>query len=191
MKKAVKPMITNWDIWESVTSKVEMPDGLDYSLKDHAEIPVKSYHCDVWNSLDYGSNEGIYLDIGLRFPQEKQVIRLGTFKTLEDNREAMRKMGCLLADLVCEINAYINSHIEDLERSGYTVWGMKEDGSKLYYSHLTADLNKAETAAKEELKNNKFAIIRENESLEEKVYCLGTNGELKLMKDPVSETKTF
>ena len=70
-------------------------------LGNSKTVEIKSYECNFWNSLNYGTSEGIYLDIGLEFRNpERTVIPLGTFKTLENNQEAMREMARLLADLI-------------------------------------------------------------------------------------------
>lgn len=114
---------TNVELFREVCKLVEFPKILDYYLPTSNICEIKSYECSIWNSLNYGGSEGIYLDIGLEFTDRK-IIRLGTFKTLNDNTEAMRAMGQLLADLVVAITGYINKNIDDFDWSGYAVRGL-------------------------------------------------------------------
>ena len=111
---------TNIELFREVCKLVELPKILDYYLPASDVCEIKNYECSIWNSLNYGGSEGIYLDIGLEFT-DHEIIRLGTFKTLDDNAEAMRIMGQLLADLVVAITRYINKNIDDFDWSGYAV----------------------------------------------------------------------
>ena len=97
--KRTKPY-TNKELFTELCARVDLPKILDYTLADSKTVEIKSYECNFWNSLNYGTSEGIYLDVGLEFLHPKHtVIPLGTFKTLEDSQEAMREMARLLADL--------------------------------------------------------------------------------------------
>ena len=42
--------------------KGKLPDILDYGLAANSPIPIKNYEYGLKNKLDYGGNEGIYLD---------------------------------------------------------------------------------------------------------------------------------
>lgn len=97
--KRTKPY-TNQEFFAELCKRVDLPRILDYSMASSKTVEIKSYECDFWNSMKYGTSEGIYLDIGLEFRNpERTVIPLGTFKTLDDSREAMREMARLLADM--------------------------------------------------------------------------------------------
>lgn len=84
--KRTKPY-TNKELFTELCARVDLPKILDYTLADSKTVEIKSYECNFWNSLNYGTSEGIYLDVGLEFLHPKHtVIPLGTFKTLEDSQ---------------------------------------------------------------------------------------------------------
>lgn len=130
--KRTKPY-TNQELFAELCKRVDLPRILDYSLASTEIMEVKSYECDFWNSLNYGTSEGIYLDIGLEFRNpERTVIPLGTFKTLEDSQEAMREMARLLADLICTTFHYMNEHLDDFDWTGYRIKGIGREAVELY-----------------------------------------------------------
>lgn len=85
-----------------------MPDILDYGLAARDTLPVTTAEFGLKSSLDYGGNEGIYLDLWVELPTDggKETGRLGTFKTLDEGEEAMHTMAALLADFIIEKYAY-------------------------------------------------------------------------------------
>ena len=60
------------------------------------------------SNLNYGGNEGIYLDLWIEYfnKGEKCQHGLGTFKTLYEDEKAMHRMAGLLADFVVEEQVY-------------------------------------------------------------------------------------
>lgn len=132
---------TNIELFREVCKLVELPKNLDYYLPASDVCEIKSYEYSIWNSLNYGGSEGIYLDIGLEFTDRK-IIRLGTFKTLDDSAEAMRIMGQLLADLVVAITGYINKNIDDFDWTGYAVRGFV-NGKPTSYGVIYSSLDRA------------------------------------------------
>ena len=60
-----KPMTTE-ELFEKIRGilkeKGRLPDILDYGLAANSPIPIKNYEYGLKNKLDYGGNEGIYLD---------------------------------------------------------------------------------------------------------------------------------
>lgn len=105
---------TNVELFQEICKIVELPNILDYSLATTDIREIRDYKCDIYNSLNYGINEGIYLDIGLEFPGKK-IIPLGTFKTLATHKEAIWTMGILLADLVRITTEFINANLDDFD----------------------------------------------------------------------------
>lgn len=132
---------TNIELFREVCKLVELPKILDYYLPASDVCEIKSYEYSTWNSLNYGGSEGIYLDIGLEFT-DHEIIRLGTFKTLNDNTEAMRTMGKLLADLVVAIAGFINKNIDDFDWTGYAVRGFV-NGKPTSYGIIYSSLDRA------------------------------------------------
>ena len=84
--------------------KGKLPDILDYGLATHSPVAIKNYEYGLKNKLDYGGNEGIYLDMWIEYTAEgkKCASGLGTFKTLRTDDEAMHIMAALLADFIIE-----------------------------------------------------------------------------------------
>lgn len=131
--KRTKPY-TNQEFFTELCARVDLPKILDYSLANSSNIEIRSYECSFWNSLNFGTNEGIYLEIGLEyFAPKHTVIPLGTFKTLETSQEAMRDMARLHADLTYVMYHFMNEHLEDFEWEGYRIRGIK-DGMKTSYA---------------------------------------------------------
>ena len=90
-----KPMTTEEyfnKVCEILKEKDMMPDILDYGLATHDPIPMKTYEFNIRNNLDYGGSEGIYLDIWIEYyeDKEKRISGVGTFKTLRDDKEAIK-----------------------------------------------------------------------------------------------------
>ena len=92
--------------------KGRMPEILDYHLPTFSPDLIPGPELILRGNLDYGASEGIYLDMEMDYLTggKKQKSDLGTFKTLQDDPEAMRIMGYLLADFIVEGYAFIRGH---------------------------------------------------------------------------------
>ena len=123
-----KTPYTNKELFQILCDRVTLPkEILDYAVPAQEELKIESYDWDVWNSLNFGTSEGIYLDIGAEFHHPShRIIRFGTFKTLQTDLGAMREMGRLLADLVYTTYDFVNNNLDDFEWSGYQVRGIKD-----------------------------------------------------------------
>lgn len=128
------------DLWEIIIKKLEdtgkYPQGfLDYDIFTGANREILTHQFTFGNSLEYGGSEGIYLTLYLvTYETGMQEARrqLGTFKTLESNDEAMRKMGVLLADFIILGTEFVNANLEDFTWTGYRVTPYKENGEPAY-----------------------------------------------------------
>lgn len=154
-----KPMTTAkyFDLLCSrLREKGEMPDGiLEYCLATCYPTPITTYEFTIRNSLNYGDNEGIYLDLMIEFydGERRRLLRgLGTCKTLHTSPDAMRKMSALLADFLVEDRSYVNSHLDDFTWSGVDVYALKENGDRSEWSYTC--------------KNEDTALKRKDELLE-------------------------
>jgi hypothetical protein len=47
--------------------KDKLPNILDYGLATHRPMPITNYEFDLKNNLNYGGNEGIYLDLWIEY----------------------------------------------------------------------------------------------------------------------------
>ncbi len=90
-------------IYDILKEKGRIPDILEYSHAAGSPAPIKTYEYELGSKLAYGGNEGIYLDIWMEHSKQKQ--RIGIFKTLHENSEAMHIMAGLLADFIIEEHA--------------------------------------------------------------------------------------
>lgn len=181
MKKSekAKPITTDEYfnlICRLLSGKGLMPDDLlDYRLAAHESVPIRTYEFNIRNNLEYGANEGIYLDIGIGYEEdgEQQIKRLGTFKTLRTDREAMRAMARLLADFLTEERDYVNSHLDDFTWTGMDVYVINTDGEKAGWTYTCPNMAAALRRKDELLKTHRRVAIRNNQTREMKIY----NGE--------------
>lgn len=65
-----KPMTTE-ELFEKIQGvlkeKGKLPDILDYGLATHRPVPITNYEFDLKSNLNYGGNEGIYLDLWIEY----------------------------------------------------------------------------------------------------------------------------
>lgn len=101
-------------IYGRLKEKEKLPDILDYGLASSPSVPVTDGEFGLKASLDYGGSEGIYLDLWVEMPVDGETVRrgLGTFKTLEEDPEAMHTMARLLADFILEKYGYVRENRE-------------------------------------------------------------------------------
>ncbi len=179
-----KPMTTEElfnEICRILKEKGRMPDILDYGLAAHSPVPVTNCEFDLKSNLDYGGNEGIYLDIWIEYSAEEKkcISGLGTFKTLNTNHEAMHTMAGLLADFIIEEYAYVNAHLDDftwgarhpvdagsartgVERRGADVHLADESGKQLSSGYSCRTMEAALKRKDEILKKYPEAVVRDN-----------------------------
>lgn len=161
-------------IYDILKEKGRIPDILDYGLATHRPVPVKTYEFDLVNKLVHGGSEGIYLDLWIEYlvNNEKQRKRLGTFKTLHEDNDAMYIMARLLADFIIEEQNYVNDHLDDFTWEGVDVYVLDENGKRYSWSCTCCDMETALRRKDELLKKYPQVVVRDNESRrEEKFVC--------------------
>lgn len=152
--------------------KGKLPDILDYGLATHSPVSITNYEYGLKNKLDYGGNEGIYLDLWIEYTADGKrcASGLGTFKTLRTDDEAMHVMATLLADFIIEEYAYVNAHLDDFTWEGVNVHVIEESGEKSKWGYSCGTM---EAALKRKdgllMKYNKV-IVRDNATRKEKIY---------------------
>ena len=148
--------------------KNECPNILDYGTAPL--YPILNDNFSLESELHYGGNEGIYLDIVLLDYENKRRI-LGTFKTLQESKDAMRIMATLGADFIVEGSSFIREHSDDFSWTGYNVYAIRADGhaAPLYYTLDNPE--KAMNRAKEILQQDsvQHVIIRDNGKKKDRV----------------------
>ena len=143
-----KPMTTA-DLFNEIKTilknKNMLPDILDYGIATSKPVPIRIYEFELKNNLDYGGSEGIYLDLWIEYYEDNEWLKsdIGTFKTLEDGREAMHAMAGLLADFIIEGTAYINANIDDFTWTGADVWAFDENGKRLDWCYSCSNMERA------------------------------------------------
>lgn len=124
-----KTPMTNGQLFDIINKQLEadglIPEILDYSAVDRDSIPIKSYSFDVIGVVNFGGNEGIYLDVYakgyVRNADAPETIRLGVYKTLDDSKAAFKIMSDLNAEFVFHARDYINAHLDDFDFIGWKV----------------------------------------------------------------------
>jgi hypothetical protein len=175
MAEAITKPMTTAELFEKVCEILnengQMPEILDYGLADSHPVPITTYEFEIRNNLDYGSSEGIYLDLWIeRYADgEKAQYRLGTFKTLDDSPEAMRTMAQLLADFIVAETRYVNKNLDDFTWEGADVYPI-ENGKKLDCGYSCSTMEAAKRRKDELLKKYDHVLIRNNKTRKESVY---------------------
>lgn len=170
-----KPMTTA-ELFENICGILKekglYPGILDYALAASTPKPITTYEYSFRNNLDYGGSEGIYLDLWIETDTDKGTKRdkMGTFKTLEDSRDAMHIMAKLLADFIVEESAYVNAHLDDFCWEGMKVSAFDGDGKELGWYYTSRDMEKALKRKDELLQKYPRVLIRDNATREEKSY---------------------
>ena len=108
------------ELFEEICKRITLPDILDYHLGSHSDIEITSYEFDFGNHLEFGGNEGIYLDMYAEFSDGKRH-NLGTFKTLREDRAALEQMAKLLSDFIFEGKWFVNQNLDDFTWEGFKV----------------------------------------------------------------------
>lgn len=157
---------------KKLKEKGMLPGILDYGLPENADILIKSYEWDLIGIVNFGSSEGIYLDLYCygNTGNEKDKIPVGTYKTLERSREAYKTMGALCADFVYECLDFVNSNMDDFTWKGYDVSVVKNSKKTPAYEvqEWARAMQCAEKLAKDE--NVGKVIVRDNATRKETEY---------------------
>lgn len=167
-----KPMTTA-DLFNEIKTilknKNMLPDILDYGIATSKPVPIRIYEFELKNNLDYGGSEGIYLDLWIEYFEDDGWVKndIGTFKTLEDSREAMHAMAGLLADFIIEGTAYINANIDDVTWTGADVRAFDENGKGLDWCYSCSNMERALEKKDELLKKYPQVAVRDNATRKE------------------------
>ncbi len=177
MKKQQKPITTAEFfnlICDNLRSKNRIPDNiLDYSLAAEWKAePIRTYEFSIRNNLDYGGNEGIYLDVWIEISEDgkRHAAELGTFKTLDTSPEAMSRMAQLLADFIIEENAYVNEHLDDFTWTGADVYALNDDGERTGWGFSCRTMEAALKRKDEMAATHPRVAVRDNATRKVTVY---------------------
>lgn len=118
---------TNTDLMNNVLELVKKNHCYDkakkimeyFHVESYKTMKISDYEFDFDAIVQFGSNEGIYIDCSIRGhfdenePSDKtQILHCGTFKTLGTSLEDMRIMGELAGSLVYFAKEYVNENLD-------------------------------------------------------------------------------
>lgn len=174
--KMTRPMTTKeyfQMIYHILCEKNKMPkELLEYGHAAGRPTPMTTGAFDLGHHLNYGESEGIYLDIWIEYDDnmQKQKARIGIFKTLRTDPEAMHRMAELLADFLIEGYSYVDSHLDDFTWEGVDVYPIQEDGIPNRWSFWCNTMEKALERKDKLLKSYPCVIVRDNVTRKETIY---------------------
>lgn len=169
-----RPMTTE-ELFGKVNSilkeKGKLPDILDYGHAASNPVPIKTYEFALGHCLDYGGNEGIYLDLWIEYMVENEERRaaIGTYKTLYEDDSAMHIMASLLADFIIEEHSYVNDNLDDFTWEGADVHALNENGDRMSWGYTCGTMEAALKRKDELLKNHQQVVVRDNATRKEKI----------------------
>lgn len=175
METLTEPMNTAeffTEICNILKEKGMMPAILDYALPVHSPVFIMTAEFEFKNNLDYGSSEGIYLDIWIIFDEDgrKEQQKIGTFKTLFEDYPAMEAMGKLLAGFIFEGYQYVNKNLDNFSWQGWEVYAFDDNGKKTDLSYSCNSIGNTIVKKDKFLDHYSKAVIRNNETRDEKIY---------------------
>lgn len=156
--------------------KNKLPDILDYGLATGNALPITNCEFDLRSNLAYGNSEGIYLDLWIEYFYEDENYRkdLGTFKTLQDSKEALHMMAALLADFIIELNAYVRANEDDFAWEGIYVYPVDGTGKRVGWWYSCSSMERALEKEDKLLEEYPQVAIRDNATRKEKIFCRDT-----------------
>lgn len=170
-----KPMTTEElfnKIQDILKEKGKLPAILDYGLATSSPVPIKMYEFDLVNKLAMGGSEGIYLDLWIEYyvNGNKEKRRLGTFKTLHEDNDAMYVMAGLLADFTIEGHAYVSEHLDDFTWEGVDVHALDKNGKRYSWGYTCCDMEAALQKKDKLLKKYPQVVVRDNTTRKEEMF---------------------
>lgn len=170
-----RPMTTKelfQKIRDILKEKGRLPDILDYGLATDKPISIRNCDFELKNNLDYGDNEGIYLNLWIvPFEDgEKRNCGLGIFKTLDRSDEAMHIMADLLADFIIETTSYVNRNQDDFTWEGADVRAFDGNGNLFNWYYSCGSMENALKRKDELLEKYPEVVVRDNATRKEKHF---------------------
>lgn len=172
-----RPMTTK-ELFEKICSILEekrmIPDILYYSLAVSNPVFILTYEFDLKSNLTYG-DEGIYLTLWMETLQDWKscISRLGIFKTLLEDRNAMHRMSGLLADFIVETYAYVNANLDDFTWEGVNVHPLDASGKKSGWGYSCSSMEMALEEKDILLKKYPYVLVRDNRTRKEERFRRG------------------
>ena len=120
---------------ENLKKQGLLPDILDYGIPGRDNLPIKTISWNTVGTVDFGGNEGIYLDICLEgdIGDKHDKVHIGTYKTLREDKDAFKAMGDLNAEFVFAVRDFVEKNEEDFNWTGYDVGFYTGDKKRIAY----------------------------------------------------------
>lgn len=132
-----KRLYTTTELFKLIMAQLKeegkVPNTLEYAIPDSEKSELRDYEFDVLGVVNYGGNEGIYIDLfyrgnaGIGFKDRQHI---GTIKTLDRSDEAFHRMAALMADFQIAATRFIAAHLDDFTWTGYDIDYFKQGESK-------------------------------------------------------------
>lgn len=175
--KVKEKPITTGELFRLIDKKVrekrpELFKMIENSWASREEKPIRNYEWFTSGKIIFGNNEGMFLDIlltGDTGNENEKEILAGTYRTLHRDYKAICQLGELTAEVISEMNEYVEKNMDAFTWTGYTVF--KVQGEKKTPSYECATLDGAKMRAGELLKDpDARVVIRNNETRETTEY---------------------
>lgn len=182
MKLDEKHFYTTHDLFHEIMDEAEKnanwPDNfIEYASPYPGQaIPLMNYKFDPQFVITPGSNEGLYLSLGIHGEFGTEAIPsdapLGTIKTLYADEDSIRKMAVIYGECLIAYNKVLDRRLDDITRLGFDMTPHRTDGKRCVTWTGIKGKDRAISRAKNRLEENPeydFITIRDNFTRKEMV----------------------
>lgn len=92
----------------------------EYCIGHFTDRVLDTYEFDVVSEIVFGSNEGTYLQVLIRF-RTGEVVFIGAVKTLDEDVDAFRQLGILSGEIAYYSRKFVNQNLNDFTWEGYRI----------------------------------------------------------------------
>lgn len=127
-----KTLYTASGLFKTIMKKLKeekrVPDFLEYAIPTRNKYEFRNYAFDILGTVNFGSNEGIYIDVFFRGDIGDSNISsgsMGTIKTLNRDEDSFYRMAELMAAFQLAANTFVNEHLDDFTWTGFDIYYLK------------------------------------------------------------------
>ena len=173
-----KKLITTEELFNKIDKmlRTDRPElferaEVDYGLATTHAYPIKYYAWDTIGTVNFGSNEGIYLDLCCEGDTGNEIrnVPLGTYKTLREDIDGYKRLGDLNAEFVFATRKYVSENMDDFTWKGYGV-ARQTDEKEPRFIYECATIERALSLAERIIKPASRILIRDNATREISTY---------------------
>lgn len=188
-----KKTYTTTELFRTVNNRLKekdmLPDILDYSLPESYPVQVMTDDWSCIGRVNFGNCEGIYLDMYLEgcvkgFGSKFENVHIGTFKTLDDDKEAYKTMACLMAEFVFELQELVFEEPDSFINEGFSYKFFRPGSEKPSVAVFYMERDEREQALlKRQSKLYDRVLIVDNITGEEELVELREQTDVKYQRD--------